>query len=160
MTLTMLAASETAAPSSFATVMDHVAQGFEVLGALILVVGVLWSFVLAVLAWRQPGQRKQAYTVLRQAFGGTLQLAREIQVRRSLGQPPVALVAADLIRTVAVSPTVDNVLVLGLIVVIRTLLSFSLEIEIEGVVPWRRALASGLGTIKQATQTALGPSSD
>ena len=56
MTLTMLAASETAAPSSFATVMDHVAQGFEVLGALILVVGVLWSFALAVLAWRQPGQ--------------------------------------------------------------------------------------------------------
>ena len=147
MTLTMLAASETAAPSSFATVMDHVAQGFEVLGALILVVGVLWSFALAVLAWRQPGQRKQAYTVLRQAFGGTLLLALEI------------LVAADLIRTVAVSPTLDNVLVLGLIVLIRTFLSFSLEIEIEGVVPWRRALASGLGTIKQATQTALGPGS-
>ena len=147
MTLTMLAASETAAPSSFATVMDHVAQGFEVLGALILVVGVLWSFALAVLAWRQPGRRKQAYTVLRQAFGGTLLLALEI------------LVAADLIRTVAVSPTLDNVLVLGLIVLIRTFLSFSLEIEIEGVVPWRRALASGLGTIKQATQTALGPGS-
>jgi uncharacterized membrane protein len=147
MTLIMLAASETAAPSSFATVMDHVAQGFEGLGALILVVGVLWSFALAVLAWRQPGQRKQAYTVLRQAFGGTLLLALEI------------LVAADLIRTVAVSPTLDNVLVLGLIVVIRTFLSFSLEIEIEGVVPWRRALASGLGTIKQATQTALGPGS-
>ena len=147
MTLTMLAASETAAPSSFATLMDHVAQGFEGLGALILVVGVLWSFVLAVLAWRQPGQRKQAYAVLRQAFGGTLLLALEV------------LVAADLIRTVAVSPTLDNVLVLGLIVVIRTFLSFSLEIEIEGVVPWRRALASGLGTIKQATQTALGPGS-
>jgi len=147
MTLIMLAAAETAAPSSFATVMDHVAQGFEGLGALILVVGVLWSFALAVLAWRQPGQRKQAYTVLRQAFGGTLLLALEI------------LVAADLIRTVAVSPTLDNVLVLGLIVVIRTFLSFSLEIEIEGVVPWRRALASGLGTIKQATQTALGPGS-
>jgi len=147
MTLIMLAAAETAAPSSFATVMDHVAQGFEGLGALILVVGVLWSFALAVLAWRQPGQRKQAYTVLRQAFGCTLLLALEI------------LVAADLIRTVAVSPTLDNVLVLGLIVVIRTFLSFSLEIEIEGVVPWRRALASGLGTIKQATQTALGPGS-
>jgi hypothetical protein len=52
-----------------------------------------------------------------------------------------------------------NVLVLGLIVVIRTVLSFSLEIEIEGAVPWRRALASGPGTIKQATQTALGPGS-
>jgi uncharacterized membrane protein len=144
MTLTTLAASDTAA-SSFNTAMDHVAQGFEALGALILVIGVLWSFVLAVLTLRQPGPARQAYTVLRQAFGGTLLLALEI------------LVAADLIRTVAVSPTVDNVLVLGLIVLIRTLLSFSLEVEVEGALPWRRALASGAGTIKQATQTALGP---
>ncbi len=83
----------------------------------------LWSFVLAVLAWRRSGSGKQAYTVLRQAFGGTLLLALEI------------LVAADLIRTVAVSPTLDNVLVLGLIVLKRTFLSFSLEIEIEGAVP-------------------------
>ena len=145
MRLTTLAASETAAASSFATFMDHVAQAFEGLGTLILAVGVVWSFVLAVLAWRQSGSGKQAYTVLRQAFGGTLLLALEI------------LVAADLIRTVAVSPTLDNVLVLGLIVLIRTFLSFSLEIEIEGVVPWRRALASGLGDVKQATRTALGP---
>jgi len=144
MTLTTLAASETAA-SSFNTVMDHVAQGFEALGALILVIGVLWSFVLALLALRQPVPPKQAYKVLRQAFGCTLLLALEI------------LVAADLIRTVAVSPTLDNVLVLGLIVLIRTFLSFSLEVEIEGVLPWRRPLASGLGPIKQATQTALGP---
>ncbi len=48
------------------------------------------------------------------------------------------LVAADLIRTVAVDPTMENVLVLGLIVLIRTFLSFSLEIEIEGIVPWKR----------------------
>jgi uncharacterized membrane protein len=125
-----LAASDTAA-SSFSAAMDHVAQGFEALGALILVIGVLWSFVLAALVLRQPGPAKRAYTVLRQAFGGTLLLALEI------------LVAADLIRTVAVSPTLDNVLVLGLIVLIRTLLSISLEVEIEGVLPWRRAMASG-----------------
>ena len=144
MTLTGVAAADTAT-SSFNTVMDHVAQGFEALGALILVVGVLWSFALAVLVLRRPGSGKQAYTVLRQAFGGTLLLALEI------------LVAADLVRTVAVSPTLENVLVLGLIVLIRTVLSFSLEVEIGGVLPWRRALASGAGSIKQATQTALGP---
>ena len=145
MTLTTLAASETTAASSFSTFMDHVAQGFEGLGTLILVVGVVWSFVLAVLAWRRSGSGQKAYKALRQAFGGSLLLAVEI------------LVAADLIRTVAVSPTLDNVLVLGLIVLIRTFLSFSLEIEIEGVVPWRRALASGLGTVAQATRTALEP---
>jgi hypothetical protein len=44
-------------------------------------------------------------------------------------------------------------------VLIRTFLSFSLEIEIDGVWPWRRALASGVGTVKQATQTALEPGS-
>ena len=91
MTLTTLAASETAA-STFNTVMDHVAQGFEGLGTVILVVGVVWSFVLAVLAWRRSSSGQKAYKALRQAFGGTILLALEI------------LVAADLIRTVAVSP--------------------------------------------------------
>ena len=50
------------------------------------------------------------------------------------------MVAADLLRSVAVAPTLDNVLVLGLIVAIRMFLSFSLETEIEGVAPWRGAL--------------------
>jgi hypothetical protein len=59
------------------------------------------------------------------------------------------------VRTVAVAPTLDNVLVLGLIVVIRTVLSFSLETEIEGVAPWRRALISGAGTIRRASASAL-----
>jgi hypothetical protein len=61
------------------------------------------------------------------------------------------------VRTVAVSPTLDSVLVLGLIVVIRTFLSFSLETEIEGVAPWRRALMGGAGTIRRAATTALKP---
>jgi uncharacterized membrane protein len=49
------------------------------------------------------------------------------------------LVAGDLIRTVAVEPKLENVPVLGLIVLVRTLLSFSLDIEIDGVLPWRKA---------------------
>jgi uncharacterized membrane protein len=123
-------------------VIDHVAQGFEALGALILVVGIVWSFVLAVVAWRRSGQPPKGYLALRTAFGGSLLLGLEI------------LVAADLVRTVAVAPTLDNVLVLGLIVLIRTVLSFSLETEIEGVVPWKRAQMSGVG-IRQASASAL-----
>ncbi len=123
--------------------MDHVAQGFEALGAAVLVVGIVWAFVLAVMAWRRSGQASQGYLSLRTAFGGTLLLGLEI------------LVAADLIRTIAVAPTLDNVLTLGLIVVIRTVLSFSLETEIEGVVPWRRAQMSGVGGIRQASASAL-----
>jgi Protein of unknown function (DUF1622) len=59
------------------------------------------------------------------------------------------------VHTVAVAPTLDNVLVLGLIVLIRTFLSFSLETEIEGVAPWRRALMGGAGTLRRASASAL-----
>jgi uncharacterized membrane protein len=135
--------SAQASGETFSRVMDHVAQGFEALGAAVLIAGILWSFVLAVVAWRRSGQPATGYVALRSAFGGTLLLGLEV------------LVAADLVRTVAVAPTLDNVLVLGLIVLIRTVLSFSLETEIEGVAPWRRARLSGVGGIRQATASAL-----
>ena len=70
------------------------------------------------------------------------------------------LVAADLIRTVAVAPTLENVGVLALIVVIRTFLSFSLEIEIEGVVPWKRALVSGATHLRGAVERASAAGRD
>jgi len=140
----ILATPANQAPAeTFTRVMDHVAQGFEALGAAVLVVGIVWAFVLAVVAWRRSGQAAKGYLALRTAFGGTLLLGLEI------------LVAADLVRTIAVAPTLDNVLVLGLIVLIRTVLSFSLETEIEGVVPWRRAQMSGVGGIRQASASAL-----
>ncbi len=97
-TLTLMAASEPAVTSAFTIAMGFAAQAFEGLGALILTIGLLWSVVLAVLAWRRSGSLQRAYTALRQAFGAALLLGLEI------------LVAADLIRTVAVAPTLDNVL--------------------------------------------------
>ncbi|HEX9063534.1 MAG TPA: DUF1622 domain-containing protein [Streptosporangiaceae bacterium] len=151
MALLVPLASEHASESVFTIVMTHVAQGFEALGALVLVAGVVWSAVLAVLSWRRSGQAQRGYLALRQAFGGTLLLGLEV------------LVAADLVRTVAVAPTLTNVLVLGLIVLIRTFLSFSLETEIEGVVPWQRAAThSGASSLRRATATALdrNPDSD
>jgi uncharacterized membrane protein len=51
------------------------------------------------------------------------------------------LVAADIINTVAIEPTLDSVVVLAGIVLIRTFLSWSLEVEIEGRWPWQRAAA-------------------
>jgi hypothetical protein len=56
------------------------------------------------------------------------------------------LVAADIIGTVAVTPSLQNLAVLGLIVLIRTFLSFSLEVEIEGRWPWQRAGAEATGS--------------
>ena len=55
---------------------------------------------------------------------------------------------------VAIEPTLENVAVLGLIVVIRTVLSFSLEIEIEGMPPWRRAAMSGATHVTSAARMA------
>jgi hypothetical protein len=83
--------------------------------------------------------------VLRQSFGGVILLGLEI------------LVAADLVRTVAGAPTLESVSVLGAIVIIRTVLSFSLETEIEGVAPWRRAAMSGAGYVVRAARSADGP---
>jgi uncharacterized membrane protein len=123
----------------FAEMMERAAQAFEVTGVVVLIVGLCWSLVLAALTWRSSGGRA-GFRALRETFGGVLLLGLEI------------LVAADLIRTVAVTPTLQSVAVLGLIVVIRTFLSFSLQVEIEGTVPWRRALTSGAEVIAKAAR--------
>jgi len=132
---------------TFTEVMDHVAQAFEALGVLVLGLGTLWSFLLAGLAWRRSGHAGQAYGTLRQALGGTLLLGLEI------------LIAADLVRTVAVAPTLDNVLSLGLIVLIRTFLSITLEIEVTGMPPWGRGSARGSDAtaVAPASQTSGSP---
>ena len=84
------------------------------------------SAFLAIRSLHRSKQARLAYQILRQSFGGAILLGLEV------------LVAADLVRTVAVAPTIENVAILGLIVLIRTVLSFSLEVEIEG-----GALAAG-----------------
>ena len=48
------------------------------------------------------------------------------------------LIIADIVRTITIDPSVESALTLGLIVLVRTFLSFSLEIELLGVLPWRR----------------------
>lgn len=116
---------------TFTEVMDDVAKAFEGLGAAVLVLGLLLSLGISARDWLRTRRGRVAYRTLKETFGGVLLLGLEI------------LVAADLVRTVAVEPTLENVAILGLIVLIRTFLSFSLEIEIEGVPPWRRALVSG-----------------
>ena len=109
----------------FKEIMDVVSRGFEIVGIAVLVVGFLTGLFLA-LRDLMRGERSGVYRMIRTYFGQSILLGLEI------------LVAADLIRTVAVDPTMQNVLVLGLIVLIRTFLSFSLEIEIDGMAPWRR----------------------
>jgi uncharacterized membrane protein len=131
-------------PMTFTEAMEHVARAFEVIGAAVLLAGLFLSIGLSIRVLRRSGNGHEAYKVLRQSFGGVILLGLEV------------LVAADLVRTVAVEPTLDNVVILGLIVLIRTALSFSLEIEIEGVAPWRRASMSGTGQVARAIERAGG----
>ncbi|WP_425310396.1 DUF1622 domain-containing protein [Ammonicoccus fulvus] len=122
--------------------LEHVARGFEVVGVFTLVVGLLFAVTLALVTWARSRDGRRAYRALRETFGGVLLLALEI------------LVAADLIQTVAVTPTLGSVLTLGLIVLIRTFLSFSLQVEMEGDLPWRRALRSGAQVTSEAVRRA------
>src|SRR3954447_7362216 len=128
--------------------MGHVAQVFEIIGAAVLLLGLFVSAWLGIRVLRTTQDGRRAYLVLRQSFGGVILLGLEI------------LVAADLVRTVAVQPTLESVLVLGLIVVIRTVLSFSLETEIEGVAPWRRGAARGAGRVVRAARAAASAPDD
>ena len=123
---------------TYARIMLTLAQGFELVAAAVLVLGLILALVVSARRYLQTRSGSASYRVLRQTFGGVILLGLEI------------LVAGDLIRTVAVSPTLENVAVLGLIVLIRTFLSFSLEIEIDGVPPWRKAFVSGATVVKNS----------
>lgn len=95
-------------------------------GVCVIVVGVLIASIAFVRRWR-GSDLAEAYVAYRHNLGRAILLGLEL------------LIAADIIRTVAVAPTLDNVLLLGLIVLIRTFLSVALEVELEGRWPWRRA---------------------
>jgi uncharacterized membrane protein len=112
----------------YKSAMELVSAAFEIAGVACIVVGFLFALWRAVpLAATHRG--KAAYDAMRSIFGRSVLLGLEV------------LVAADLIRTVAVDPTLDNLYVLGLLVLIRTFLSWSLDVELEGVWPWRKRAA-------------------
>lgn len=109
----------------FDLVLDATVRMFEIAGVSILVLGGLIGLVKYArdLLGRD---RLGAYQSLRHNVGRTILLGLEV------------LVIADIILTVAIDQTLQNTATLGLIVPVRTFLSFSLEIELDGVVPWRR----------------------
>jgi len=90
-----------------------------------MVLGALGAFVLY--APRLRRGTEQAYQQLRQDIGRVILVGLEV------------LIIADIIRTIVVEPSLESVAVLGIVVVIRIVLSLSLEVEIDGIWPWRRA---------------------
>ena len=134
-------------PSTYSQILElivHVADG---IGVAVLIAGLFFAAFLAIKTWYVTGDGAKAYSVLRRTLGGGILAGLEV------------LVAGDLIRTVAVAPTLDNVIILGIIVLIRTFLSFSLEIEIEGTLPWKRALTqSGFAVMANTCLLYTSPS--
>lgn len=119
---------------------EFTTQAFEVLGVLSMVVGFVFAFVLAARTWKRAGAGATAFDVLRHALGGAILLGLEL------------LVAADIVKTVTSTPSLTDAAILGLIVLIRTVLSISIEIEIDGVAPWKKAFVTGPQVLAQAAR--------
>ena len=117
---------------------------FEALGVCIIIVGILLAFAFCIVTIARGKGGTAAITVLRNVLGGGILLGLEV------------FVAADLIRTITEAPTVENALSLLIIVLVRTLLSWTIQIEIEGALPWKRALLqSGAVVAANGISTAI-----
>lgn len=110
---------------------ELIVRGIEIAGVIIILIGAALATCRFVYFWPRIGF-EIAYRQLRQHLGRAILLGLEF------------LVAGDIINTVAVDPSFRSVGVLAGIVVIRTFLSFSLEVEIDGRWPWTRADAARL----------------
>ena len=115
----------------FRQIIETVGQLVDFAGVAVMVIGAVVSLPLAIRGhqpWQLPpgAEKLSFYRSYRQLLGRSILLGLEL------------LVAADIIRTVAVTPTFVSVGVLAIIVLIRTFLSFSLELEITGRWPWQK----------------------
>ncbi len=112
---------------SYDQVISHVVKVVEAVGAGIMVLGGLAAFLVFASRAVRPETARESYGELRRTLGRCILVGLEV------------LIIADIVRTIVVAPTFESVAVLGIIVVIRIALSFSLEVEIDGYWPWRRA---------------------
>ena len=104
--------------------IEPIARIIEGIGVLIIAAGIAIALLRYIISGLKSRIRNN-YKKLRQDLGKVILLGLEI------------LVAADIIATVVTEPTLEKVLTLGLIVLIRTLLSLSLQVELEGKFPWQ-----------------------
>jgi uncharacterized membrane protein len=108
--------------------IDYVTRIIEAIGVLTIFIGLLYSLVIFLIS---VPKKTPEFGKLRQTLGKSILLGLEI------------LIAADIIATVSTEPTLRSVSVLGLIVLIRTFLSMSLQVELEGKFPWQKNKQDG-----------------
>ncbi|WP_336085760.1 DUF1622 domain-containing protein [Nocardia sp. SSK8] len=112
----------------FTEIIETAGKALDGAGVAAIVVGALVATVRFALSWR--GNFEPAYSTYRRGLGRAILLGLEF------------LVAADIIRTVAVAPSFTSVGVLALIVLVRTFLSYSMQLELTGHWPWNQPKAS------------------
>ncbi len=122
---------------TFSDAVEAVGRTVDATGVVVIAGGLVWvtlATIKQITRPATPGQKgASAYQSYRRLIGKVILLGLEL------------LVAADIVRTVAVAPTLEGVAVLGLIVLVRTFLSFSLEVELYGRWPWTRSSPGAAG---------------
>jgi uncharacterized membrane protein len=110
----------------FTSAMETISLVFEIAGVIVIIVGFVLALARGGMRLFADRDAAGAYKTVRGIFGKSVLLGLEI------------LVAADLIRTIAVEPNMTNLTVLLMLVVIRTFLSWALDVELDGSWPWRK----------------------
>ena len=112
---------------SYQGFMSDAVRAFELAGVAILIVGSVIAFGGYALELVRGTPRLTAFKDLRASLGRSILLGLEV------------LVVADIVRTIVVEPTLESAATLGVIVLVRVLLSFAIDVEVDGVAPWRKA---------------------
>ncbi len=110
-------------------VMEGIGRAIDAVGVLVIVGGAILATGRFFVNRHETASK--SYRLYRQDLGRAILLGLEF------------LIAGDIIRTVVVAPTLENIVILGLIVLIRTFLSMALQLEVEGRWPWQRAEETG-----------------
>jgi uncharacterized membrane protein len=114
-----------------------ISEGIDLAGVVVIAFGAIAGVVRFFLDLSRDARIVDAYGQLRTFLGRSLLLGLEF------------LVAGDIIKTVAIEPTFDSVIVLAIIVIVRTILSLSIDVEVDGRWPWEAARQEGLQSIAE-----------
>jgi uncharacterized membrane protein len=106
--------------------VQRIGEGIEYAGVAAMVIGMSWAVAAYLIALARAAAAEAMYQDLRRRLGRAILLGLEF------------LIAGDILRTVAIDPSLTGVAVLGGIVLIRTFLSFTIEMEVEGRWPWQQ----------------------
>jgi uncharacterized membrane protein len=119
-----------------------ISEVIDFVGVAIIALGALIGVILCAQDLLRQERAVHAYSRLRTFLGRSLLLGLEF------------LVAGDIIKTVAIEPTFDSVIVLAIIVLVRTVLSLSIDVEIDGRWPWQAAQQAGAAEVASAGTSA------